>query len=204
MALTNYGTVENPQWQDDDPYEGYTVGGGINPLTGIAALTYSSDSYVNPSFSTGYKMQPGFTVGTGSMGYNIAPAGQGVSTYDIGAPLSTEMANPFIDYLPQEFLEQTPSAAYYSSPQASEFYTRPSGTVDPSKKKFYQESFQDIYSDYLGKLGGIAREGEVPELRFTDFLSQANPFTERYSGLSPYERGINTRTFAPSTRFIYY
>ena len=142
--------------------------------------------------------------GTGSMGYNIAPTTQGVATYNIGEPLSTDMTNPFRDYLPQEFLEQTPSAAYYSSPAASEFYTRPSGTIDPSKKKFYQESFQDIYSDYLGKLGTIAREGEVPELRFTDYLSQANPFTERYSTLSPYERGINSRVFAPATRFIYY
>jgi len=209
MTLTGYGTYDKATdtWsrgmQYDDPYEGYTVGGGINPLTGIAALTYSNDSYANPSF-TGYKMQPGFTAGTGSMGYNIAPAGQGVSTYDIGAPLSTDMANPFIDYLPQEFLEQTPSAAYYSSPQASEFYTRPSGTIDPSKKKFYQESFQDIYTDYLGKLGTQARGGETPDLRFTDYLSQADPFTERYAKLSPYERGINTGYYAPKTRFIYY
>ena len=156
--------------------------GAINPDTGMAwGAINNASSWASPS----YNPQPGFTAGTGSMGYNIAPAGQGVSTYGEGTDLSTDMTNPFRDYLPQEFLEQTPSAAYYSSPAASEFYTRPSGTVDPSKKKFYQESFQDIYSDYLGKLGGIAREGEVPELRFTDFLSQANTFTERYSGLSP-------------------
>lgn len=41
-----------------DPYEGYTVGGGTNPLTGIAALTYSSPPV------TAYKMQPGFTAET--------------------------------------------------------------------------------------------------------------------------------------------
>ena len=172
----------------------------------IDALNEQFPTYTNPSIwtSPSYTPQPGFTTGTGSMGYNIAPAGQGVSTYDIGAPLSTDMANPFIDYLPQEFLEQTPSAAYYSSPQASEFYTRPSGTIDPSKKKFYQESFQDIYTDYLGKLGTQARGGETPDLRFTDYLSQADPFTERYAKLSPYERGINTGYYAPKTRFIYY
>ena len=184
------------------PEFGGTTWGPINPDTGMAwgAINNASPSWASPS----YNPQPGFTAGTGSMGYDIAPAGQGVSTYDIGAPLSTDMANPFIDYLPQEFLEQTPSAAYYSVPSASEFYTRPSGAIDPSKKKFYQESFQDIYSDYLGKLGTQARGGETPDLRFTDYLSQASPFTERYSALSPYERGINTRTFAPSTRFIYY
>ena len=172
---------------------------GLTPEFG--GITWGA---INPDTGMAWGANNNASSGTGSMGYNIAPTTQGVATYNIGEPLSTDMTNPFRDYLPQEFLEQTPSAAYYSSPAASEFYTRPSGTIDPSKKKFYQESFQDIYSDYLGKLGTIAREGEVPELRFTDYLSQANPFTERYSTLSPYERGINSRVFAPSTRFIYY
>ena len=186
------------------PEIGGITWGPINPDTGKPWGWKASDDTSSSFASPSYTPQPGFTADTGSMGYNIAPAGQGVSTYGVGADLSTDMANPFRDYLPQEFLEQTPSAAYYSSPQASEFYTRPSGTVDPSKKKFYQESFQDIYSDYLGKLGTQARGGETPDLRFTDYLSQADPFTERYAKLSPYERGISPRTFAPSTRFIYY
>jgi len=45
----------------------------------LGALNEQFPTYTNPSFSTGYKMQPGFTVGAESMGYNIAPAGQGVS-----------------------------------------------------------------------------------------------------------------------------
>jgi len=176
--------------------------GAINPDTGMA---WGATNNANPSWaSTSYNPQPGFTAGTGSMGYNIAPTAQGVAPYSTEAPLSTDIANPFIDYLPQEFLEQTPSAAYYSVPSASEFYTRPSGTIDPSKKKFYQESFQDIYTDYLGKLGGMAREGKTPDLKFTDYLSQKDPFTERYARLSPYERGMNTGYYAPKTRFIYY
>lgn len=171
----------------------------------IQGITWASAAPVSTSWaSSSYNPQPGFTAGTGSMGYNIAPTAQGVAPYSTEAPLSTDIANPFIDYLPQEFLEQTPSAAYYSVPSASEFYTRPSGTIDPSKKKFYQESFQDIYSDYLGKLGGMAREGETPDLRFTDYLSQQDPFTERYAKLSPYQRGVDTGYYAPKTRFIYY
>ena len=188
----------------NNPYGGYTVGSGTNPLTGIDALTYSSDSYINPSFSTGYKMQPGFTAGRGDMGYNIPSAQQGVSTYNVGQDLSTNMANPFSDYLPQEFLETTPTAVYYSSPAAADFYTRPSGQIDPTKKKFYQQSFQEIYNEYLGKLGSMAREGETPDLRFTDYLSQAEPFKERFERQTPYQRGISNRAFAPSTRFIYY
>lgn len=208
MVWTNYGTDANPQWQDDDPYEGYTISGVKNPLTGIAALTYDASNHVNPSFNSPlFNPQPGFiasTTSTGSMGYNIPSAGQGVSSYPIGESLSTDMSNPFQDYLPQEFLETSPSAAYYSSPTATDFYTRPSGTVDPSKKKFYQESFQDIYNEYLGKLGTQAREGETPDLKFTDYLSQASPFTERYDKLTPYQRGQSTRASAPTTRFIYY
>ena len=76
----------------NNPYGGYTVGGGTNPLTGIDALTYSSPPV------TGYKMQPGFTAGRGDMGYNIPSAQQGVSTYNVGQDLSTNMANPFSDY----------------------------------------------------------------------------------------------------------
>ena len=182
----------------ENKYYGFTpeiqgeTWGAINPDTGMAwgATNNAFSTWDSPS--------------TGSMGYNTAPETQGVSTYGVGTDLSTDIANPFIDYLSQEFLEQTPSAAYYSVPSASEFYTRPSGAIDPSKKKFYQESFQDIYTDYLGKLGGMAREGQTPDLRFTDYLSQEDPFTERYGRLSPYERGINTGYYAPKTRFIYY
>ena len=38
---------------------------------------------------------------------------------------------------------------------------------------------------------------------FSDFLSEI-PFTTRYSGLTPYQRGMSTQKFAPSTRHIYY
>ena len=180
---TGFGKFLRYAEPEETPASQGETWGAINPDTGMAwgATNNAFSTWDSPS--------------TGSIGYNIAPETQGVST---------DITNPFIDYLPQEFLEQTPSAAYYSVPSASEFYTRPSGTIDPSKKKFYQESFQDIYTDYLGKLGGMAREGQTPDLRFTDYLSQENPFTERYARLSPYERGMNTGYYAPKTRFIYY
>ena len=131
-----------------------------------------------------------------TFGYNI--------TQDSPLNLTTNTANPFKDYLPQEFLETSPSAAYFSSPGAAEFYTRPSGQVDPTRKKFYQESFQDIYNEYLGRLGTMAREGDVPDLRFSDYLSSADPFRERFERQTPYQRGISNRAYSPSTRFIYY
>ena len=111
--------------------------------------------------------------------------------------------NPFQSFVASEFLEQTPQAAYLSSPIGQQFMQRPTGIQDPSKRKFFQESFQNIYQDYLGKLGTQARAGEVPDTTFTDYLSTA-PFTERYARLTPAERGIYTQNYNPRTRHIYY
>ena len=113
------------------------------------------------------------------------------------------MANPFFDFVADEFLEQTPSAAYYSSPMAEGFMTRPTGVTDPSRKNYFQESFQDFYNEYLGQLGTQARGGEVPSMRFRDYLAN-DPFTERYSRLTPKQRGIYSQDYNPRTRQIYY
>jgi|TARA_Y100000593_G_C4304126_1_gene334893 hypothetical protein len=100
--------------------------------------------------------------------------------------------------LSRNFLESTPTAAYYSSPTGREF-----GTRSPNRQRFFQESFQDIYNQYLGELGSKARQNQISPLRFADYLER-DPFTERYSALSPIQRGIYSQQFSPSTRFIYY
>ena len=48
-------------------------------------------------------------------GFNIA------SNLNNNVNSFADIGNPFKDYLPQEFLETSPSAAYYSSPGAAEF-----------------------------------------------------------------------------------
>ena len=98
--------------------------------------------------------------------------------------------------LSRNFLESTPTAAYYSSPTGKGF-----GTGSPNRQRFFQESFQDIYNQYLGELGSKARQNQISPLRFADYL-ETDPFTERYSGLSPIQRGVYTQQFSPSTRFI--
>mgnify|MGYP003644022694 CR=1 FL=1 len=113
------------------------------------------------------------------------------------------MANPFQDFIASEFLEQTPQASYLSSPLGKQFMKRSTGVQDPAKKRFFQESFQDIYQDYLGKLGAQAREGQTPDTTFTDYLG-TDPFTERFAGLTPSEKGIYTQNYNPRTRHIYY
>ena len=120
------------------------------------------------------------------------------------------MANPFqtftdFSYIPEigsmlssNFLERTPTAAYYSSPTGMAF-----STASPNRRRFFQDSFQDIYNQYLGELGSRARQGEISPLKFAVYLER-DPFTERYSRLSPTQRGIYSQDYSPSTRFIYY
>lgn len=111
--------------------------------------------------------------------------------------------NPFQSYISNEFLEQQPRAAYLSSPFAQQWQQRSTGVTDPSRKRFYQSSFQDVYNDYLAQLGTQARGGEVPSMRFRDYL-EADPFTERFSRLTPMQKGIYGGDFNPRTRQIYY
>lgn len=100
--------------------------------------------------------------------------------------------------LSRDFLESTPTAAYYSSPVGTGFSKQ-----SPNRQRFFQQSFQDIYNQYLGELGAQARQGQISPLRFSDYLEQ-DPFTERYSGLTPMQKGVYSQQFSPSTRFIYY
>ena len=137
------------------------------------------------------------------------------------------MNNNFSDFLSPEwsgeigrtFLEQNPMATYLSSPTGQAFtrggITRqetPSvgGAMQgqsPARRRFFQESFQDVYNDYLANLGSTARAGDMPSKTFRDYLSE-DPFAERYSRLTPdesrYYGSQSRRTFAPSTRQIYY
>ena len=116
-------------------------------------------------------------------------------------------------------LEQNPLATYLSSP-TGEAFTREGlieaepGTMGgamrgqtPAKRRFFQQSFQDVYNDYLAQLGGQARQGEIPTTTFREYLA-TDPFTERYSRLTPNERSYygaqRQSTFAPRTRQIFY
>ena len=156
----------------------------------------------------------------------------------------TRPTNPFADFLPfgydptniysnfgEQFLTDNPQIAYLSSPTAEAFTregitgresTEVGGAMrgrTPSKERFYQQSFQDIYQGYLGRLGEIARAGQMPSLAFTEYLrgdidtttgqpiQGTDPLSQRYSAMSPSERsyfGGSTQAYAPRTRQIYY
>lgn len=68
--------------------------------------------------------------------------------------------------------------------------------------------YSNFYNRYLGDVGseyGKRGRGEKaqPVSTFAEYL-QEDPFTERYSRLTPYQRGVSTSRFAPSTRYIFF
>lgn len=97
-----------------------------------------------------------------------------------------------------EFLDYQPQAAYYSSPKGKSF-----GQGSPNKKRHYQDSFQDYYNQYLGELGTQLRSGQDPTMRFQDYLAN-DPFTERYTAMTPQSRGEYSQQYNPRTRFLFY
>ena len=108
--------------------------------------------------------------------------------------------NPWSD-----FLEQLPTAAYYSSPAGQAF-----ASGSPRQRSYFENQFQSIYNAYLGALGSQVREGGLPTMRFQDYLENTNPyqgnslFEARYGAQTPTQRGDFGSYLAPRTRFMYY
>ena len=95
-------------------------------------------------------------------------------------------------------LTQLPQATYFSSPMGQQF-----GQQSPSRGRYFQQAYNDVYNQYLGNIGTSLREGRAPAT-FQDYLETNDPWTARYSQLPQYERGV-TRTYTdPRTRFIFY
>lgn len=96
-----------------------------------------------------------------------------------------------------DFLEAAPQSAYYS-------YGEEWGA--PSQQRHYQNQFQNVYNQYLGSLGGLLRQGVMPnatENTFTNFLGNYD-WNEKYSSLPPQMRGQFDAQFNPRTRQIYF
>lgn len=110
--------------------------------------------------------------------------------------------NAFSDFY-SGMLEADPNLAYMGQVAGTDF----SGTKPMKKraKDYFAKQFGNVYNQYLGQLGTEYKQGTDPskQTTFTQFLEQ-QPFTERYASLSPYQRGVSTSRFAPSTRFIFY
>ena len=109
--------------------------------------------------------------------------------------------NAFADWLSggdwgSLLLAEMPWAAYYSSPTGEEF-----ALGSPRQRQYYQQAYQDIYSDFLGTIGAGLRTGQEPAT-FEEFL-ETNPWTTRYGRLSPAMRGTTGAASNPRTRFLF-
>ena len=109
--------------------------------------------------------------------------------------------NPWSD-----LLEQVPEAAYYSSPAGQSF-----ASGSPRQRSYFENQFSNIYNAYMGALGAQVREGDMPTLRFQDYLENTNPyqgnslFQARYGAQTPNQRGdYSAMNLSPRTRFMYY
>jgi len=110
--------------------------------------------------------------------------------------------NPYVDFLSGQgdwgglLLEQMPEATYRSSPTGMAF-----GQRSPAQQRFFQNAYQNVYSDYVGELGQSLRAGKTPT-SFMQYL-ETNPWTKRYSALPQAARGTTGMYASPRTRFLY-
>ena len=72
----------------------------------------------------------------------------------------------------EDFLETQPQALYQS------FLQDPATRMTPSMRKYYRNQFNQIQGEYIGELARQMRQGNVPTMRFQDFL-QKDIFTRR-------------------------
>ena len=112
----------------------------------------------------------------------------------------------FDDYF-QTQLEMEPQTAYMGMLGRQQFGgTRP---MQQRARDYYGNQFSDVYNKFLGVKGQELRDRTDPSkmTSFTDYIEQAateNPYTHRYAARTPQQRGVSTRQFAPSTRFLLY
>ena len=72
----------------------------------------------------------------------------------------------------------------------------------PSRQRYFQQGYQDVYADYLGNIGTSYREGQDP-ISFMDYLQTNDPWTARYSSLPQTSRGTTGMYTNPRPRFLY-
>ena len=123
----------------------------------------------------------------------------------------TTQNNPFYDFLSgsgnwyQTLLSEMPYEQYYSDPTGRAFYQKninePTSRRNPRKQRYFDQSYQDIYQDYMGETGRSLRAGTAPAT-FMQFM-ETDPWTKRYTSLPQSARGRTGAAYNPRTRFLY-
>ena len=110
--------------------------------------------------------------------------------------------NAFDDYY-STMLEAEPELAYMGAVSSTPFIgTNP---MQHRAQDYFRGQFSDIYNQYLGQKSKEYTNKTDPSqmTSFTDYLGQF-PFTQRYTSLTPSQRGVGTRQFSPSTRYLFF
>lgn len=118
------------------------------------------------------------------------------------------MANAFENFY-TDMLQEQPQMAYQGA-VASQFpqfdlMSRP----QKRQRDYWSDQYANIHNQYLGQQGqGLAalaqgRQPTTPMGTFSQYLENI-PFTQRYASLTPQQRGQGTRSFAPSTRYLFF
>ncbi len=73
---------------------------------------------------------------------------------------------------------------------------------DPAMQNYFKNSYNDLYSEYLGMLGNQATTtNELPTLKFTDYLNSLN-LNERYAGQTSYQKGFYNPAKSPRAKWL--
>tara|TARA_Y100000401_G_scaffold112015_1_gene110920 strand:+ start:268 stop:609 length:342 start_codon:yes stop_codon:yes gene_type:complete len=110
--------------------------------------------------------------------------------------------NSFDDFH-RSMLEQDPQMAYMGQLAGTQF-----GGTQPMQQRaqdYFTNQYSNVYNQYLGRRGQELAQKKDPSewTSFTDYLQEV-PFTQRYTNLTPLQRGVSNRKFSPSTRFLFF
>ena len=94
-----------------------------------------------------------------------------------------------------DLLEEDPELAYFTQLQNQ------SPQLTPNQRAYFQTQSGPAYNRYLGQIGSQLSQGQLPSLKFLDYLTQT-PFTKRYAELPPSLRpGVGSARFKAPTRY---
>jgi hypothetical protein len=105
---------------------------------------------------------------------------------------------PPFDFPFQDFLQENPEAAFFSSPGFQQQAQR-----SPQRRSFFENQFRTIHNQFQGQLGQMVRGGQLPTAQFTDFID-AFDFNNQFFQTPPGLRGgFGGSRFRPPTRTLF-
>lgn len=103
------------------------------------------------------------------------------------------LPSPFLDFLEEP-----------SGQEVAFFGQQPRFGQSDVQKNFFRNQFRNILNEFQGQLGQQILGGELPSLKFTDFLRDFD-FGQRFASTAPSLRGgPQASLFAPRTRSLFF